>query len=201
VAKREPFAASLAGVGRRHWEFDLADGHHVVDLVHRYFLGTRTRVVDGTKTLQRTFPFTNHAGEHAFPLPGHDARLRITTNGVTYDYDLVVDGRAITVDGAAAKPARPRLGGPGSQRVAGIVMLPLFSCFRRPSCGAGTRSPVPQRECDCGRHRPGQADPERSVRADLRAELGLHHSMGDVHAYTGDVPRATYERRAPGAAT
>jgi hypothetical protein len=26
-------------------------------------------------------------------------------------------------------------------------------------------------------------------------------SMGDVHAYTGDVPRATYERRAPGAAT
>lgn len=112
-------------MARRRWEFDLEDGHHVVDLVHGYFLGTRTFVVDGAKTVQRTIPFSNHSGVHPFPLPGHDARLRITTDGLKYFYDLVVDGRELTSEQGTGTAARPRIGGPGSQRVAAAIIALL----------------------------------------------------------------------------
>src|SRR5256886_17292770 len=109
----------------RHWEFDLEDGHHVVDLVHGYFLGTRTFVVDGKKSVQRATPFTDHSGEYPFDLTGHDARLRVTTNGLTYSHDLVIDGRSIST-GEPPAIARPKMGGLRSQRAAGIFLFAIL---------------------------------------------------------------------------
>src|SRR5256886_10551148 len=110
----------------RHWEFDLEDGHHVVDLVHGYFLGTRTFVVDGKKSVQRATPFTDHSGEYSFDLTGHDARLRVTTNGLTYSHDLVIDGRSIST-GEPPAIARPKMGGLRSQRAAGIFLFAILA--------------------------------------------------------------------------
>src|SRR3989442_1986829 len=110
-------------MARRHWEFDLADGRHVVDLVHSYVIGKRTITVDGTTTTQRAWPLTNHAGEYKFPFGSHDARVRIRTNGFTYSYDLVVDGHEITSGQGTGAVARPGIGGPGSQRLAGAIIV------------------------------------------------------------------------------
>jgi hypothetical protein len=187
-------------VARKHWEFDLQDGHHVVDLVHAYFLGTRTFVVDGTKTVQRAMPFTDHSGEYPFPLPGHDARLRVTTNGITYSHDLVIDGRSIgTGDSLPGTPARPRMSGLRSQRGVGLFVLvisvPLavavsigaYDEYRYHTASATAVGVVQDKRIINGRY--GQTYELSYVFVDLN---------GSSHAHQGDVPRAAYDQARAG---
>lgn len=186
-------------MARRHWEFDLADGHHVVDLVHGYFLGTRSFVVDGAKTVQRTIPFTNHSGEHPFPFPGHEARVRITTNGLMYDYDLVVDGNAVAPDGRAGTVVRPRLGGPGSLRLAGTIALLIgvpfaafvlwgdYDEFRFHTASATAVGIVQDKRVQSSRYGPT-----------YQVTYTFTDPTGRTHTNSGDVPRASYEQARPG---
>src|SRR5688572_952105 len=108
---------------RRSWKFDLADGHHVVDLEHGYFFGRRKLTIDGVTTVQRGTPLTDHSGEYPIPLAGHDSRLRIRTDGLRYFYDLVVDGRSITSGQPAGTPPRPMVGSAGYLRAFGVIVI------------------------------------------------------------------------------
>lgn len=186
-------------MAKRHWEFDLEDGHHVVDLVHGYFLGTRTFVVDGAKTVQRTIPFTNHSGEHPFPLPAHDARVRITTNGLKYFYDLVVDGREIRTGDEAGAVARPRMGGPGSERFFGaiivLIAIPTLAFFgksgydeyRYHTASATAVGTVQDKRVVTGRY----GDSYRLTYLFLDKSAATHRG-------SDDVSRATYNQARPG---
>ena len=110
-------------MAKRRWEFALDGRQHVVEFKHGYFLGNRTFVVDGVKTTQRGRPFMDHSGQYAFPLEGHAAAVWISTNGFTYSYDLVVDGRSMSSGGEASRPPRPPAGTPRQQQMFGALTL------------------------------------------------------------------------------
>lgn len=109
-------------MARRSWTFTLESGRHTVELHHRYFLGTRRLRIDGVETVQRGSPFGDHSGEHPIPLPGHDAFVRISTNGLTYSYALIVDGRDVSSGAPAGAPGRPWPGRPGAQRASAALI-------------------------------------------------------------------------------
>lgn len=108
-------------MARRRWEFDLDDGHHVVELDHSYFLGTRKLTVDGKTTIQSGNAFVDHSGEYPVVVGAHQATLQISTDGFRYSYDLVVDGRSVST-GAPARVPRPPIG-PLQQQVFGVALL------------------------------------------------------------------------------
>ena len=184
-------------MAKRHWEFDLDDGHHVVDFKHAYFLGTRTFVVDGAKTVQRAVPFQDHSGEYSFPLPGHDARVRITS-GLSYSYDLVVDGLAVGSE-SVRQIARPKAGSPAYSRTVGILLLVIaipFSAFvvkgaydeYRYHTEAATASGIVQaKRTVSGRYGPT-----------YYLTFVFVDGSGVSHTNQGDVERATYDQARPG---
>ena len=186
-------------MARKRWEFDLADGHHVVDLVHGYFLGTRTFVVDGTRSVQRAMPFTDHSGEYPFPFAGHDARLRVTTNGFTYSHDLVIDGRSIGSADSPTSPARPKMNGLRSQRGVGffllVIAVPLaiavsvgaYDEYRYHTASTTAVGVVQDKRIISGRYGPT-----------YELSYVFVDRSGSSHARRGDVPRATYEEARAG---
>ena len=109
-------------MARRRWDLDLPDGRHVVELVHGYFTGRRTIIVDGVTTKQRGAPLSDHSGIYPFPFEGHRAALQISTNGLSYRYELIVDGRSAE-SGESATFSRPYYGGPVAQMVFGLLMV------------------------------------------------------------------------------
>jgi hypothetical protein len=110
-------------MANRRWEFTLDGKQHVVEFKHAYFLGNRTFVVDGVRTKQRGRPFMDHSGQYVFPLEGHRAAVWISTNGFTYSYDLVVDGRSMSSGAEWTRPPRPPVGTPRQQQMLGAVTL------------------------------------------------------------------------------
>jgi FAIM1 (Fas apoptotic inhibitory molecule) protein/uncharacterized protein DUF3592 len=186
-------------MARRNWEFDLDDGHHRVDFVHGYFFGKRTFTIDGTTTSQQGWPLTNHAGEYRFPFGSHDARVRITTNGLKYFYDLVVDGREIRTGEEAGTVARPRIGGPGSQRILGAVIVLIaapalayfgksgYDEYRYHTASATAVGTVQDKRVVSGRY--GDSYRLTYLFVDSRAA---------THRGTDDVSRATYNQARAG---
>jgi FAIM1 (Fas apoptotic inhibitory molecule) protein/uncharacterized protein DUF3592 len=186
-------------MARRHWEFDLEDGHHQVDFVHGYFFGKRTITIDGTTTSQQGWPLTNHAGEYRFPFGSHDARVRITTNGLKYFYDLVVDGREIRTGEGAGTVARPRIGGPGQQRIFGAVIvliaIPTLAFFgksgydeyRYHTASATAVGTVLDKRVVTGRY--GDS---------YRLTYQFVDSRAATHRGSDDVSRTTYNQARPG---
>jgi len=108
-------------VAHRRWEFDLEDRRHVIEFEHGYFTGKRKISVDGTTTTERGRQFMDHSGQYPIRLEGHGAAIWISTNGFTYSYDLVVDGRSITSGKTAPRQPRPPLGGPLQMQLLGIL--------------------------------------------------------------------------------
>jgi FAIM1 (Fas apoptotic inhibitory molecule) protein/uncharacterized protein DUF3592 len=108
-------------VSRHRWEFDLEDGRHVVEFEQGYFLGNRKITIDGAKTTERGRPFMDHSGQYPIRLEGHGAAVWVTTNGFTYSFDLVVDGKSVTSGRTAARVPRPPLGGPRQMQALGVV--------------------------------------------------------------------------------
>jgi FAIM1 (Fas apoptotic inhibitory molecule) protein/uncharacterized protein DUF3592 len=186
-------------MARRHWEFDLDDGHHQVDFVHGYFFGKRTFTIDGTTTSQQGWPLTSHAGEYRFPFGSHDARVRITTNGLKYFYDLVVDGREIRTGEEAGTVARPRIGGPAAQRILGAVLLLIaapalaylgksgYDEYRYHTASATAVGTVQDKRVVSGRY--GDSYRLTYLFVDRRAA---------THRGSDDVSRATYNEARPG---
>ncbi len=100
-----------------------------MELEHGYFTGKRKITVDGSTTTERGRPFMDHSGQYPIRLEGHGAAIWISTNGFTYSYDLVVDGRSVTTGRTAPRQPRPPLGGPRQMQLLGVlaalVAIPL----------------------------------------------------------------------------
>jgi hypothetical protein len=76
------------------WAVKLEDGRHTVELEHGYFSGKRIIRVDGEQ-LESTTSIIDFGGEHSFQIGNHTGIVHIRTNGLTYNYDLSIDGRSI----------------------------------------------------------------------------------------------------------
>ena len=110
-------------MSRHRWEFDLEDGRHVVEFEQGYFLGNRKITVDGTRTTERGRPFMDHSGQYPVRLDGHGAAVWVTTNGFTYQFDLVVDGKSVTSGKTAGRVPRPARGGPKQMKASGLIAV------------------------------------------------------------------------------
>lgn len=89
------------------WDFRDEDlRRYSVELEHRVLSGDRRIIVNGREVFHGG-KFFDTAGEHAFDVDGHSARVRIGSNGFGYTYHLVVDGLAIPPEGATI-PRPPR---------------------------------------------------------------------------------------------
>ena len=120
-------------MAKRRWEISLPDGRHSVELEHGYFTGRRKLTVDGVTTTQSGGALRDQSGMFPFRVGNSVAQLRIATNGLRYDYDVVVDGRSVTTGRPATYP-RPPFAGPGMTRFYGFLLLALSIPF---SIGAG----------------------------------------------------------------
>lgn len=80
------------------WSFDLEDGGHLVDLEHDPATGARTIRLDG-EVLEQTAGLGEvwaHMGsKHPFHVGAHTGMAIIRTNGVTFDYSLLIDGTPV----------------------------------------------------------------------------------------------------------
>ena len=151
-------------MSRHRWEFDLEDGRHVVEFEHGYFLGNRKITVDGAKTTERGRPFMDHSGQYPIRLDGHGAAVWVTTNGFTYSFDLVVDGKSVTSGRTANRVPRPPLGGPRQMQLLGaiavVVAIPLafiawsqgFDEYRYQNASATASGVVEAKSTSAGRY-------------------------------------------------
>jgi hypothetical protein len=85
-------------MAKKVWTVYLEDGAHTVELEHGYFSGKRAIRVDG-----RPFPlppasarsFFDFGSDHPIRIGQHAAAVHIRTSGLTYRYDLSIDGRSV----------------------------------------------------------------------------------------------------------
>lgn len=86
-------------MAKRTWMLMLDDERHIIELEHGYFSGKRSIRIDGKQLQLPSFEsqqLVDTGSRHAFRLSGHNCMLVILTNGLTFNYDLEVDGRSIT---------------------------------------------------------------------------------------------------------
>lgn len=86
-------------MAQKTWRVELEDGKHEVELDHGFFSGKRKLRVDGntildTSEIQQLLFDTG--GIHEFNINSHPCAVIIRTNGITFNYDLAVDGHSIT---------------------------------------------------------------------------------------------------------
>jgi hypothetical protein len=81
-------------MAKKVWTVDLEDGHHTVELEHAYLSGKRVITLDGREVV-RAQSVLDFGSEHPFQIGTHPALARISTNGLTFSYDLAVDGRSV----------------------------------------------------------------------------------------------------------
>src|SRR5881398_2754479 len=85
----------------KRWDFRDEDlRRYSVEIEHRVLSGDRRIIVNGREVFHGG-KFFDTAGDHAFDIDGHSARVRIGSNGFGYTYNLVVDGLAIPPEGEA----------------------------------------------------------------------------------------------------
>jgi hypothetical protein len=91
----------------KRWDFRDEDlRRYAVELEHNVLSGDRRIIANGREVFHGG-KFMDTSGEHAFDVEGHDARVRISSNGFSYVYKLVVDGLTIPPEGATI-PRPPR---------------------------------------------------------------------------------------------
>jgi hypothetical protein len=100
----------------KRWDFRDEDlRRYTVEVDHGYWSGKRVVTANGREVVRerKTFGF-DMGSQHGFEVDGHAALLRIRTQGVTYMYDLYVDGIAIAPQGttipragSATSPVQP----------------------------------------------------------------------------------------------
>ena len=92
----------------KRWDFRDDDlRRYSVEIEHAVLSGSRRIVVNG-REIYRGGKFGDTNAAHDFDLEGHNASLRIGTNGFGYTYRLIVDGLELPTEGATIpRPARP----------------------------------------------------------------------------------------------
>jgi hypothetical protein len=91
-------------MAQRTWEVDVQGIHHTVNLKHGYWSGRREIFLDG-QPLVKDRHLIDKGSQHPFSIDGRSCELGITTNGITYDYYLLLDGQP--VDAVGRKPGNP----------------------------------------------------------------------------------------------
>src|SRR5438094_956830 len=134
----------------KRWDFRDEDlRRYSVELEHRVLSGDRRIIVNGREVFHGG-KFFDTAGEHAFDVDGHSARVRIGSNGFGYTYHLVVDGLAIPPEGAtipraprsAAFARRPERSGRSSSAVSSTPST-VCSCYWSATGSGSSSMPLP----------------------------------------------------------
>jgi FAIM1 (Fas apoptotic inhibitory molecule) protein/uncharacterized protein DUF3592 len=186
-------------MSRHRWEFDLGDGRHVVEFEQSYFLGTRRITVDGTKTTERGRPFMDHSGQYPIRLEGHGAAVWVTTNGFTYSFDLVVDGRSVTSGRTVTRVPRPPGSSPRETQVSGaffvLLALPfiafagkgLYDEYRYRTASTTASGIVQETSTSAGRYGPN-----------YRVSYVFTDTRGALWRGQGSISKAAYDAARPG---
>ena len=85
-------------MAKKSWRVELEDSVHTVELEHGYWSGKRTISIDGErmnlpqKEASSFFDFGSH---HTIHIGQVSAIIHIKTNGLTFNYDLSIEGRSV----------------------------------------------------------------------------------------------------------
>ncbi|MFL5735449.1 MAG: hypothetical protein ACJ78Q_19995, partial [Chloroflexia bacterium] len=101
-------------MAKRTWRFQIEDRVHVVELEHGSRLGKRTIYIDG-KVIEQRAKLGDMESEYSFILKGHACVIRRKSNGLTYTYDLEIDGHPIEHGQQLNPPLVPSLQGPAPE--------------------------------------------------------------------------------------
>lgn len=120
----------------KRWQITLDGRPHEVVLEHGYFSARRRIIVDGREVADirpgplRAVRLWNTITEHPFAIDGHTGAVRVDpSNALTYQFDLIVDGRSEKT-GTEVAPL-PHTAGDGSREstwdMAGILGAAPFA--------------------------------------------------------------------------
>ena len=91
-------------MAKKTWTFDLDGVQHTVQLEHGVLSGKRLITVDGQLLKDIKHNLIDLGGDYPLAIDGHTGFLRISTNGLTFGYDLIMDGKSLTTE----KPRLPK---------------------------------------------------------------------------------------------
>lgn len=86
-------------MAHRSWDIYVDGRKHRVELEHAYWSGRLVIRVDGA-TAQEAEELVDEGGHHPIQIGSHEGFVRITTNGFTFRYDLIMAGHSV----ATGKP-------------------------------------------------------------------------------------------------
>jgi len=81
-------------VAERTWEFNIDNQQHTVRLFHGGWSGKRKIWVDDALIVEAQ-NLIDGGSRHSFLVAGHPCEVGITTNGITFDYYLIVNGLVV----------------------------------------------------------------------------------------------------------
>ena len=90
-------------MAEKTWTFDLEDGSHTVELEHGTISGKRVIRVDG-EVVEESTQLIDMGSIHPFEINAHRGSVVIRTNGITFSYDAVLDGRSLETGKPVALP-------------------------------------------------------------------------------------------------
>lgn len=134
----------------KRWEFRDEDlSRSTVELEHGFWSGKRVITANGREVFRgRKIVGFDMGSQHGFDVGGHAALLRIRTHGMTYAYDLYVDGIAIAPRGTTIPRPGPAT---ASARTISSPPVTLLPDLPPATTAAGTRSALEQRVRNGGR--------------------------------------------------
>jgi Fas apoptotic inhibitory molecule (FAIM1) len=84
---------------KKAWTVNLEDGKHLVELEHGYFSGKKVIYIDNIRVVEQqesVRSFLNSDTDHLIKIGDHEGIVHIRTNGLTFSFDLSVDGYSIS---------------------------------------------------------------------------------------------------------
>ena len=114
---------------KKSWQLELDGQEHTVELEHETILGKRKIYVDG-QLVEESRKLFDAGSDHTFQIGAHLCTVHIRTNGITFNYDLSVDGYPVGMGGG-----RPLA--PGSATPANTSSYQLLGLESRFKGGAG----------------------------------------------------------------
>jgi hypothetical protein len=88
----------------RTWQAALNGRTHTLTLEHNSWRGTRALTIDGVRQDFKRL-LIDTGSSHPFVLHGHEGVVRIRYSGLTYSYDIELDGRSLSTGEPASEPA------------------------------------------------------------------------------------------------
>lgn len=93
-------------MAERTWEIDIDNQRHTIRLYHGGWSGKRRIWVDDELIVEAQ-NLIDGGSRHAFLIAKHPCEVGITTNGVTFDYHLIVDGLVVpSLQGSKKRQSR-----------------------------------------------------------------------------------------------